>query len=72
MAKWVCFQNRRGNLSLVHRDQKHTHNCGEIRNDTPLTMVLEWVVDQAACQPGDVLLLPDKTCLSFLNPCSES
>lgn len=35
-----------------------TFGCGEVRTDTPRTMILDWVVTKGEAAPGDVILFP--------------
>ena len=57
MAMWSCYQNRRGNLSLLYRTSEQVHDCGEMRMDTPESMVLEWVLSRTYVA-GDIIHLP--------------
>jgi hypothetical protein len=61
VAKWILYENNRSFLTLLHRNlvNGQVFNCGELRRDTPVQMIVKWVLDQAAVQPGDLIKFPD-------------
>lgn len=62
MGKWVLYQNNRSFLTLIHLNLLNgvRYDCGELRADTPLSMILKWIVSQDASRPGDVLVFHDQ------------
>lgn len=74
MAKWVAYENRRSHVTLMYRNliSGSTFTCGELRRDTPGLMIVQWVVDQAAMQTGDLIKLPDGNVLQILPPHAET
>lgn len=61
MASWTAYENRNSHLTLVYRDLTRGlhYQCGEVRRDTPSSMLVEWVVRQEALRPGDLIKLPN-------------
>lgn len=66
MAKWVLFENRRGTWSFNHQSLGKTHECGELRPDTPPKMVVEWIIEQGRAQPGDIIRFADGSAIQVL------
>lgn len=68
MAKWILYKNSRSHLTLLYKNLVNgsVHNCGELRADTPATMILDWVLKQAATAPGDFIAFPDGTIVPLL------
>lgn len=64
MASWNVIENRKGktltlNCTAPHLPPDGGFNCGEIRTDTPRTMIVKWVLEQEAMRPGDVIKFND-------------
>jgi hypothetical protein len=68
MGQWILFVNNRQHLSLVYKNlaNDESFNCGELRADTPAAMVLQWVLEQEAHRPGDVITFPDGSVVQVL------
>lgn len=60
MAKWVLGKTPTGTLELIYRNSitGASHACGEVRADTPLTLIVDWVVKSDASSAGDFILFP--------------
>lgn len=74
MAKWILYRNARSHLTLLYRNLINgtTFCCGELRSDTPLPTILEWIITQTAAQPGDIIMLPDKQVAQILPSQAEA
>lgn len=61
MAQWVVYENSRNSLTLLYRNRDNgcIHNCGDIRKDTPQSMVVDLAVKAEASRPGDIIRFPD-------------
>lgn len=68
MSKWLWYLNRHNCFTFLHRNllEGTIFNCGDLRHDTPDEMVVEWIVNQEACQVGDVIRMPNGDVLSIL------
>ena len=68
MAKWILYRNARANLTLLYKNLINgtTFCCGELRTDTPLPMIIEWILNQKAAQSGDIIKLPDNQVVQIL------
>lgn len=68
MARWVLYENNRSFLTLLYRNLTNgeVFNCGELRRDTPVKMVLEWVLEQQSTKPGDIIKFHDGTIVQVL------
>lgn len=56
MAKWTVSETKRGSLHLSYRNRitGEVFCCGELRNDTPRDMTMDWIVHQGQAATGDV------------------
>lgn len=63
MARWVLYENNRNHLTLLYENATNgrVFNCGELRRDTPEQMIVQWVLEQEAAQPGDLISLRGRT-----------
>lgn len=68
MAQWVVYENSRNSLTLLYRNKDNgcIHNCGDIRKDTPQSMVVALAVKAEAGRPGDIIRFPDGTVFFYL------
>lgn len=69
MAKWVVYMNSRACFTMLYRNLVNgaVYACGDLRLDTPMNMIVDWVMHQQAAQPGDLIKLPNGTTLQVLN-----
>jgi hypothetical protein len=70
VAKWVVYENNRKVLTLLYRNAVNgaVFNCGDLRPDTPPAMIVQWVLEQAALNTGDLIQLQDGTTVQYLAP----
>ena len=61
MATWVIEAAKDGTLSVryIHHGTGETHTCGALRPDTPLDLVVEWILTRGEARPGDWVVMPD-------------
>jgi hypothetical protein len=73
MGKWIIYLNAQQHFTLVYRNllEGTSFACGELRRDTPMQMVLKWIVEQAAVRAGDLVKLPDGSIVQFMPPVIE-
>ncbi|MCI0569381.1 MAG: hypothetical protein L0Y66_01385 [Myxococcaceae bacterium] len=62
MAKWLIERQEDGLLRLtyVNLQASTTFHCGDLRADTPLDLIVEWIVTKGAPNPGDWIVTPDQ------------
>ncbi|MCI0674077.1 MAG: hypothetical protein L0Y64_26825 [Myxococcaceae bacterium] len=65
MAKWLIGRREDGHLRLTHVNLQTgmTFHCGDLRADTPLDLIVEWIVTKGAPNPGDWIVTPDQQVL---------
>lgn len=58
MAKWVVYQQRTGNLVMLHVNLMtgRAEKLGFMRKDTPEEMMLDWIVKQGDPGPFDFMV----------------
>jgi hypothetical protein len=68
MAKWILFENRDQYLTLLYRNLTTgvTVPCGQLRPDTPSSMIVAWIMNQDAARPGDIIKFQDGTVVQVL------
>ena len=74
MAIWCCYPNGRGNLTLKYKNQLtgQTHQCGELRSDTPDAMIVDWVINKGDANPGDQIRLQNGLVLAISRESAEA
>lgn len=67
MARWEVYVRGDGQLGMNYRNLVTgvVHHAGVLRADTPMAMVVSWIVKDAGAAPYDVISLPD-ACLWVL------
>lgn len=62
MANWVVYE-KASNLQLIYRNSINgsVHACGLLRRDTPLDMIVDWVVKSGNPAAFDLIKLHDGT-----------
>lgn len=67
MALWKISVTRAGTYQLVYRNRFNdkTFVCGETRGDTPVHLMVDWIVNHGDPKPGDLIVCPDETVLQL-------
>lgn len=67
MSKWLLYLNNRNYWQFMHYnlDTGKSHNCGELRTDTAILMILEWILEQEV-HTGDLIRLPNGEVLQMM------
>ncbi|MCI0573868.1 MAG: hypothetical protein L0Y66_24290 [Myxococcaceae bacterium] len=62
MAKWLIERREEGLLRLtyIYLQTGKTFHCGDLRADTPLDLIVEWIVTKGEPNPGDWIVTPDR------------
>lgn len=63
MGKWLLYQSSADAriLRFLHRNLStgEVFDCGNLDGvNTPELMILQWIVDQEAFRPGDLIIMP--------------
>lgn len=55
MAKWLIGRQPDGRLQLTYVNLRtgQTHECGAVREDAPVDLLVEWIVTKGEPNPGD-------------------
>lgn len=71
MAIWHLYRQSDGHLGLTYENRidGRLFKCGSLRSDTPMPMIIEWVLDQKATQTFDWIRLEGGGLLQVLPPC---
>lgn len=61
MAKWIIFLNSNATLTLLYKNivDGAVFACGELRPDTPVEMIIDWVIHQPSAHTRDIIQLPN-------------
>jgi hypothetical protein len=61
MAKWLIERRPDGRLQLTYVNlcTGQTFDCGAVRGDAPLDLLVEWIVTRGDPSPGDWVVTPD-------------
>ena len=67
MARWNIHRTSSGTYKMTYRNlvSGTVHECGETRGDTPVTMMVDWIIKIGEANPGDVIVLPDRSVLQL-------
>lgn len=68
MARWTILPKEEGTkLKLVYRNSRSgaEHCCGVVKASTAIDDIVDWIVELGGSNPGDLIVLPDRSVLQL-------